>query len=207
MAEVHHKTVFDAGLQHLGQVYAKALLGATEKAGNSEPVIEELDSLVREVLDVLPNLEATLSSPKVPPDAKLRILDRAFGGKASRELLNLLKILCHRNRFRCIRAIQHAARQQLNELRGRVQVLARSAEPLQPDAIELVRQRLQVSLGKDIDLQVDVDPELIGGLVLKVGDTVYDGSIVNRLANLREGLLAKAGQQIRGQLSRFASAD
>ncbi|MBP87920.1 MAG: ATP synthase F1 subunit delta [Planctomycetaceae bacterium] len=207
MAEAEQKTVFDTGRQYLGGVYAKALLGATEKAGNTDNVLAELDSVVDDVLPALRNLEATLSSPRVPLEAKTGMLDRAFAGKMDSRLLNLLKVLCRNGRFDCIHAIRRAAHEQYNELRGRVEVLARSAEPLEGNTIELVRSQLQASLGRDVVLKVSVDPELIGGIVLKIGDTVYDGSVVNRLASLRENLLQKTGQQIRDQVDRFALAD
>jgi F-type H+-transporting ATPase subunit delta len=204
MAESDQKTVFDTGLQHLGGVYAKALLGATEKAGNTDTVLSELDSFVDDVLAGVPNLQATLSSPKVPLEAKTGMIDRAFAGKMSGPLLNLLKVLCRRGRFGCIRAIRQAAREQYNELRGRVEVSVRSAQKLDGDALSLVKNQLQASLGKEVELKVSVDPDLIGGLVLKIGDTVYDGSVVNRLSTLRNSLRTRTSQQIRDQQDRFA---
>ena len=127
------------------------------------------------------------------------MLDRAFSGKMSPQLLNLLKVLCRNGRFECIHAIRRAAHEQFNELRGRVEVLAQSAQPLEDEAVELVRSKLQTSIGREIDLQVTVDPDLIGGIKLTIGDTVYDGSVVNRLASLRETLLQKTGQHMRDE--------
>jgi len=207
MAESDHKTVFDTGLQHLGGVYAKALLGATENAGNTETVVSELDSVVDDVLPAIPHLEATLASPRVPLEAKTSLLDRAFGGKMSSQLLNLLKVLCRRGRFACVYAIRQAVRQQYNTLRGRVEVVVKSAHVMEDDAIAAVRTQLEASLGCEVDLQLSIDPELIGGLVLKIGDTVYDGSVVNRLSMLRTSLRAKTSQQMRDELDRFALAE
>ena len=207
MAESDHKTVFDTGRQYLGGVYAKALLGATEKAGNTEAVLAELDSVSGDVLAKIPNLKATLSSPRVPLEAKIGILDRAFSGRMSRELLNLLKVLCRRGRFDCLSAIRQAARRQYNQLRGRVEVTVRSAHPLDADTLELVSNQLRASLGKEVEVQVSVDADLIGGLVLKIGDTVYDGSVVNRLSTLQTSLLTRTSQRIRDELDRFALAD
>lgn len=201
------KTVFDTGVQYLGGVYAKALLGATEKAGNTETVLEELDSVIDNVLVGVANLEETLTSPRVPWESKASMLDSAFSGKMSSQLLNLLKVLCRNGRFECIHAIRRAAQEQFNDLRGRVEVLAESAQPLESETIELVRSKLQASIGREIDLHVTVDAELIGGIKLTIGDTVYDGSVVNRLASLRETLLQKTGQQVRDEVDRFALAD
>ena len=56
-------------------------------------------------------------------------------------------------------------------------------------------------------MQIDVDHELIGGVKLRIGDTVYDASVANRLVRLKDELLSKTGQQLRDNLDRFALAD
>ena len=207
MSQPRQETVFDTTQQHLGAVYARALLGATENAGNTDAVLEELESLVDEVLSRVPQLEGTLTSPRVPTEAKHSILDRAFEGRLSRDLLIFLKVVARRGRFDCLRAIAHAFREQFNELRGRVKVQVRSASELDQGARDLVTDRLRGALGREVDLQLDVDPELIAGLVVRVGDTVYDGSVANRLLALREDIFARATEKIRGQLDRFAVAE
>ena len=207
MTEASKKAVLDTGQQYLGAVYAKALLGAAEKVGNAEAVVDELNSFIDGVLDKVPNLGETLSSPRIAVELKTAMLDKALSGKASVELLNFLKVVARHGRFNCVEAIRQAAREQLNELRDRVEVNLVTAEPLNSDSIELIVNRLKVVLGKDVDLHVDVDPELIGGVVLRVGDTVYDASVANRLVRLKDELLSKTGQQLRDNLDRFALAD
>lgn len=207
MTEARDKAIFDTGQQYLGGVYAKALLGATEKVGNSEAALDELNSFVDEVLAKVPNLEATLSSPRIAAETKAAMIDKALGGKVSIELLNFLKVVARHGRFDCIEAIRQAVRQQLNELRGRVEVYLVAAQPLAQESLDLIVNRLKTLLGKDIDLRVDVDDELIGGVTLRIGDTVYDASVANRLVRLKNELLSKTGQQLRDNLDRFALAD
>src|SRR5262245_30940744 len=117
MAEVQQLTVLDTGLQKLGTVYAKALIGSTEKAGNTDQVLGQLRSVIRDVLDRLPQFEATLASPRVPFETKEKLLDRAFQGKIASQLLTFLKVLGRRNRFNALRAVEVAARKTVNELR------------------------------------------------------------------------------------------
>jgi F-type H+-transporting ATPase subunit delta len=207
MVEELHKTVFDTGRQHLGTIYAKALLGASERAGNTESVVEQLESLVSDVLTPLPQLEAVLVSPRIPWEVKEQMLERAFGGRVAKELLNFLKVVTRRGRFDCLRAIASSARMQFNELRGRVQVQVRSAEPLDQSMLDAVTGRLTSALGRQVELQLSVDPDLIGGLVVRVGDTVYDGSVANRLRRLGQQLIHRSSQRIREDLPRFASAN
>ncbi len=207
MTEVRDKAVFDTGQQYLGAVYAKALLGAAEKVGNADAVLDELNSFIDDVLAKVPNFDATLTSPRIAVEAKTAMLDKALGGKVSVELLNFLKVVARHGRFDCIRAIRQAARQQLNELRGRVEVFLSVAQLPSQQSLELIGSRLKALLGKEIDLQVDVDDELIGGVKLRIGDTVYDASVANRLVRLKDELLSKTGQQLRDNLDRFALAD
>src|SRR5687768_10602799 len=108
MEEVRQPTVLDTGLQHLGTVYAKALLAASEKAGNTDQVLGELDAVIREVLDRTPRMEAVLASPRVPLENKERMLDRAFRGKVTPQLLSFLKVIVNRGRFQSLRAVQAA---------------------------------------------------------------------------------------------------
>ena len=203
MAEAQSNAV-DTGQQHLGTVYAKALLGATEQAGTSEQVLEELDSFVSEVLDQLPKFENALISPRVPNDAKASMLDNAFQGKMNAHLLNFLKVISNHGRMNCIRAIRKAVRGQFNELRGRVEVTLRTAAPLDVDLERAATARLQQVLGGEVDLATEVDESLIGGAVIRVGDTVFDASVVNRLKRMRKAALDATTQTIRHELDRFA---
>jgi F-type H+-transporting ATPase subunit delta len=207
MDEIRHETVFDLNQQHLGAVYAKALLGATEKAGQSEAVMEELDSLVTDVLSALPQLDSILSSPRIGYEQKEQILQRAFGDRMRPQLLVFLKVLARRGRFDCLRAIQQATRTLFNEMRGRAEVEVRSAAPLDQQTIAEVTARLRAALHRDVDLRLKVDPDLVGGLAIRVGDTVYDGSVANQLLRMRDDVVAKTSQKIQIELERFAKAD
>ncbi len=206
MAEATPQTVFDTGQQYLGSVYAKALIGAGETAGNTESVLGELDSVV-EVLAQLPALQQTLESPRVPLEVKQRLLDSSFGGKVSAQSLRFLKVAARRGRLDCLPAIARAARQQFNQMRGRVEVHVQSADELDEQAIETVKSMLQERLGREVELQLSVDSELIAGLVVRVGDTVYDGSLANRLLKLRGEMVGRAGRRIGSELDRFALKD
>ncbi len=207
MAEARQSTILDTGLQYLGTVYAKALIGAAEKAGTTDAVLEQLDSLVTDVLDVLPQFEATLNSPRVPFDSKERLLDQAFRHQMAPQLFNFVKVLARRGRFNCVRAVRRAARKIYNELRGRLEVHLTTAEPIDRATHELVLAKLKGSLGSEIDLKTSVNPDVLGGLVIRVGDTVYDGSLANQLARLRNELVATTTQHMRADADRFAVAN
>ncbi len=207
MAEAIHPTVLDATHQQLGKVYAEALLGAAEKAGNVETVREELKSLIDDVLQRLPNFDAVLQSPRVAHEEKVRLLDSAFRGRMSQELLNFLKVVSRHGRLQLLRSMQRAFEKLYNERAGRVEVQVRTAEPLTVDLHAKIADRLRQSLGRDPVLHVEVDPELIGGVVIRIGDTVYDGSVARQLVRLREETAARIAREIRQAGDRFALAD
>lgn len=202
---VRQPTVFESGHEHVGAVYAKALLGAAAKADQAAAVVDELDSFVTDALDRLPALEATLASPRVAAEAKLALLDKSLAGRMSATLLTFLKVVCRHGRFDCLRAIRRAARQQLNEVEGTVDVRVRTPKALGGELRELVARRLEALLGKRVNLFVRVDESLIGGIVVRVGDVVYDASVANQLNRLRESAVDLVVRAVRESLDRFAS--
>jgi len=203
MAKSRHDTL-DAGRQHLGSVYAKALLGAAEKARQTDLVVEELEALVSDVLDKLPTLEEALRTPRLTHEERLPILDKAFGGRMSATTLTFLKVVSKHGRLDCLRAIARAARKQLDTARGRVEVLVESAAPLSNPLRERIKGRLSQLLGREVVLKTAVNADLLGGLLVRVGDTVYDASLSARLKRMEEVTLDHTKQQLRQSLSRFA---
>ena len=190
--------------QRLGAIYARALLGTTEPQQQSEAVVEELEALVDEVLQPHPELEATLASPRISPAEKATLLDRILGGRVSDQLLTFLKVVGQHGRLDCIRQIRRAAHDELNRLRDRVPVQVTTAEPLNQELRQRIVDQLQHKLGRQVDLQCHVDAEILGGLVVRVGDTVFDASVANRLARLKEETINKTSLTFRESIDRFA---
>ena len=134
------------------------------------------------------------------------MLDSGFQGKMSPTALNFLKVVAQHGRMDSIRGIARAARVQLNEQQGRVEVLVKTAEPLDDETAQSVKAALSSALKKDVVLSMSTDGELIAGIVIQVGDTVYDGSVANQLHQLRRGVVNKTAEQIRESLDRFMVA-
>jgi F-type H+-transporting ATPase subunit delta len=207
MADNENANAFNAGQQYLAKIYAKAFLGVTEKAGITESAIEELDSFLHDVLDKLPNFEALLCSPRVTHEEKERILDRSFAGKMSVPVLNFLKVVSRHGRLDCLRSIVRSVHQLLDHLRGRIEVLITTAVPMPADVMLSVQTKLAAALGKSVSLAPRIDPAILGGFIVRVGDTVYDGSVSNRLNRMREETLAQSVAQLRGRMERLVSAN
>ena len=193
----------DVGVEHVANVYAKALLDTTEKAGETATVIEEFDAVLADVLDRFPKLEAVLASILVSPEEKSAILDRVLGGRVSAILVNFLKVVARHGRLDCLRAIHCQTRALYDTLRNRVPVRLTTATPLSPAAAEHIAESLRAKLGGEPIFQQETDPDLIGGAVLRIGDVVYDGSVANQLQNLRQQMIQRTGHEIQSRRDRF----
>jgi len=194
----------DAGRQHLGTVYAKALLGAAEKAVQADQVVDELESLIHDVLDKHAKLGAILMSLRLTHEERLPIIEKAFGGKLSPTLMTFLKVVSKHGRLDSLRAIARAARKQLNAIRGRVEVLVETAHPLSNPLRDRITSRLSELLGKQVILTSRINDELLGGLVVRVGDTVYDASLAASLKRMEQVTLEHTKEAIRKSIERFA---
>ena len=199
------ETAADIGVEHIADVYAKALLGAAEKTGQSAAVVEELESLVADVLDRLPKLDAVLSSVLVGVDDKVAMLDRALGGQASPLLLIFLKVVARHGRLDCLRTIRRQARKLFDKLHGRIRVQLTTATPLDGPLTKKLVDALRLSLGGEPVVTQRVDPALIGGAVVRIGDTVHDGSIANQLKSVRQQMMDRSAHEIQSRRDRFRS--
>ena len=181
----------DVGVEHIGDVYAKGLLGAAEKDGQTATVVEEFDALIDGVLNRFPKLEAVLVSALVSPEEKSGMIDRLLKGKVSPLLVSFLKVVARHGRLDCLRAIHRETHVQYDKLRNRVPVLLTTAAPLSPAMVARIVDSLRHKLG---------------GAVLRVGDTVYDGSIANQLENLRQQMMDRSAHEIQSRRDRFRNS-
>jgi len=187
----------DAAPDRLSRVYAEALLAAA--GGRAEEVGEELAGFVAGVLDSGAKVEAYLASPAVGRRAKTETLARATAGHVSDPVRGLLGVLDRNGRLGLVRRVAAAYRDLLDQRAGRVRVRVTSAVPLTPDQQARLAETLSARLGKTPVLATAVDPGLLGGLVVRVGDRVFDTSVRTRLETLRTKLLDQGTSYVRNQ--------
>jgi F-type H+-transporting ATPase subunit delta len=199
------QTVFDDAAQHVARVYGEALLNSAQKAGQTDEIVENLDALVNEVFPRDRYLEAFLTSRAVGRERKAQALRAAFQGRASDLFLNFLLILNDHDRLDALRAIAATVRQLHEERAGLVRVQVRSAVPLADDQRDKLREELRAKFGRDPVLDARVDPDLLGGLTVQVGDVLYDASIRTRLEQIRNHLIESSSHAIQSQRDRFRS--
>jgi F-type H+-transporting ATPase subunit delta len=189
--QVHHDTVFDDATRHVARIYAEALLAAADKQHQTQEVLEQLESLVHDVLNRDSAFALFLASAVVGRDRKRAALAHAFEGRINGTLYNFLLVLNDHERLGVIREIAVTLRDLYERRAGRVHVEVQTATPLPDDQRERLLQELQEKFGREPVLHVRVDPELLGGLWVRVDDWVYDGSVRGRLERIRKQLMEK----------------
>ena len=198
------KPKIDVSAQGIAEAYAKALLEATEAAGKSEAVLAELDSWIDDVLEKQPKLDRLFASPVVDAEEKFALIDRALK-KAEPLFVNFMKVLAQHERLEIVRTIRAKAHHLLDKLRGRTEANVVSAAPLDPKQSAAIKARLQATYGGEVVLRETVDPSLIGGVIVRVGDRVVDGSLANSLARLKEQLINRSVHEIQRRRDSFSS--
>jgi F-type H+-transporting ATPase subunit delta len=177
-------TVFDSEEEHVGEVYAKALLGVARKASNTDELLSQFQTVVDEIFGKHPKLEAALNSPKLNLEQKEALLEKILGSHVDPTLMKFLKILCRRQRLNFVRGIQRSITEFRDEELGRVRVIVTSALELSENEIDGIRNQLKSKLNREVSVVMKIDPAIIGGLVLRIGDTVFDGSVTGKFDQL-----------------------
>jgi F-type H+-transporting ATPase subunit delta len=189
--QIHHATVFDDATRHVARIYAEALLGAADKRQQMQEVLEQLEELVREVLARDSAFSLFLASAVVSREHKREALRRAFQGKVNDVLYHFLLVLNDHYRLGIIRETAVLMRDIFERRAGRMHVEVKSAIALDDEQREHLRRELRDKFHREPILSVRVDPELLGGLVVRVDDWVFDDSVRARLERIRNQLIEK----------------
>lgn len=192
-------TVFDGESFEVVLNYAQALVNVAEAQGQTSEVLDELDEFVADVLEANPQFAELLSTPSVAAHDKDRILAGTFGGRASETLVRFLRVLNKHGRLGLVAPIARQARALWDRSQNRIPVTVRSAVPLGEEQRSSLYERLGRMIAATPVVDYRVDPSLIGGLVVQVGDEVYDASVRSRLQSLRKQLVEGRVRDLQGR--------
>jgi len=174
----------------LGRRYAKALFELTQ-GGPDSAAIATLLSELGEALEQKGPLADVVFNPRYPFQAKEAVLTQfAQRVKAGPTAVTFLGLLLKKNRFDIVPAIAAAYQELLDEAAGRQRVAVTTAKPLDAKEEAALKQRLEATTRRTVVLDLSVDPELIGGIVVRTGSLAYDGSVKGQLERLRQRLLS-----------------
>lgn len=201
-------TVFDdPRSKGVAQVYATAFLDTIAQSSAPAEGLAELRDFVKEALETNPEFSEILCSAMIGREDKIALIKRVFTGHLSETLVDFLLVLAEHDRLELLRQIADLAETLWEVRQGRQHVEIRSAQELSADTLEKIRQELAANLKIDPILVPRVDPDLIGGLVIRVGDTVYDGSLRTQLKALETRLRERSLNEIQSGRDRFSHSE
>ena len=184
--------------------YAEALVDSAEKEGGAGPALDEISEIERDIFKAFPRFAEILGSGRVPTSEKDRILIEIFEGRASSLVLRFLRVLNRHGRLDLLQIVLREAQSIWDRRSRRIPVKVRSAVPLNEGQLQSLRDRLAHLVAGTPILHVATDPSLLGGLVVQVGDTLYDASVKSRLAQLRHRLIEGKTHEIQSRRDQFS---
>ena len=183
------------GEENVARVYARALFEAAREARAVAPVGRDLGDFVA-ALAASASLRDVLTDPQIDTSAKQRILvEITRGGHLL--VANTLQLLLDRGRFGLVAELREAYEALAATEADLIRVEVTSAMELTAAAREKISARVAEAAGRRVELAARVDPDIIGGLVLRVGDVIVDGSVQARIRQLRRRL---ATAEVRGDV-------
>lgn len=168
--------------------YAETLFALAEKDAGVEAFGEGIRA-VADLIDQNPRFRLFLETPRIDDAEKKAVVRKALGGELPRLLVNFVLVTIDKRRQRLLRDIAREYHALVDEHLGRAHVAVTVARPMDEDTKALVSRRLSEMLGKQVIPHVEVKPEILGGIVVRSGDTIYDGSVRRRLNDMRRQLL------------------
>ena len=169
--------------------YARALLDvAVKETADLEQIENELSQFV-DLLKQYPPLAKVLLNPAVPvPRKRAAVSELLAQAKLSPILSKLLALLADRDRLVLLPDLLDAYRDRLLDYRHVVRAEVTTADPIDARRVEAIQGSLAKVTGRTVTMATKVDPAIIGGLVARIGSTVYDGSVTRQLERMRERL-------------------
>lgn len=164
--------------------YAKALLQEALSKGNLEEVHQDMKKVASEVRKNR-DLRILLSSPVIRTANKISVLDKIWGESMNPTTMGSIHQICQKGREMYLRNIANRFIERYKKEKGILTAEVRTANPLDEGTRNAVLEKVRKEEGQEVDLIEHVEPDLIGGILLKVGDRQYDGTILKRLRKFR----------------------
>lgn len=196
----------DIDADRVAKVYAQAIVEAADRKKCRREVLGELAALVREVLPKVAKAREVFASPKVAVEEKSALIDRITRGRMQVTTAHALHVLARHGRLGILAEIVAAAERLADELDGRQPATFTTAVPVDPAEQARIVTEVEKALAATLSPTFVVDPEILGGLVVRIQDTVYDQSIATSLNRLGHSLKQRSIHEIQYRRDRLGSA-
>ncbi len=170
--------------------YAEAAFEVAQRDGTVEAWRSELDAAGEIAAD--DQVGRMLGNPAVALETRTEMAESIFGKTVSKPVLNLIGLMLRRGRIEQLPRVAAEYRRLDNARQGITLATATSAAPLSPDEVQALTARMEQLTGGRVELDLRTDPSLLGGLVVRIGDRLIDGSVRGRLERLRNQLVSGA---------------
>ncbi|HEV7844382.1 MAG TPA: ATP synthase F1 subunit delta [Pyrinomonadaceae bacterium] len=178
-------------MQMVARRYATALADVVTARGEAQEVQKELAAWA-EMMQSNGQLLEVFRNPTIPYEQKRKVLDTLIERSHVRPTTsNFLQVLLQNHRLAELREVNKRFAQILDERSGVVSAEVTTARPVAQSSQDALRTKLTAMTGKSVRLSFTTDEELIGGIVTRIGSTIYDGSVRNQLQQVRERLAGK----------------
>jgi F-type H+-transporting ATPase subunit delta len=187
------------------RVYARSLFDLANRQGGQseiESTVAELDDLL-EVARADPKFGEFLSSPSISASDRARTLEKILKGRVSDLTFKFLMVLNEKGRIGKLASIAAAFDQESQEKFGRVEVDVYTVEPVGPDVLRTMKDRLTQVMGKEVVLHPYTDTSMIGGVKFQIGDQLIDASLATHLRKLKDQLDNEGSANLRANISRI----
>ncbi|MCM1126420.1 MAG: ATP synthase F1 subunit delta [Lachnospiraceae bacterium] len=169
--------------------YGEALFELASESGREEEFLGEVETL-REVLDENPDFGRLMNHPKILKEEKLKVLEEVFSGRISRELLGFLHLVVTKDRYGEIDAILDFFIDKVKQHKGiGIAYVATAVSLNEAQRKEIENKLLSTTPFHKMEMHYQVEEDLIGGMVIRIGDRVVDSSVKNKLFELQRELL------------------
>lgn len=192
----------------VAEVYARSLLELADEAGGEMP--EEVGAELGQIVELMreqPELRRILQDPAVPSRSRAGSIDRLFKGQVTDLTHRFLRVLNDKGRLGQLNAIEQAVAAKLKARRGEFDIEVYSAQPLTDEQADRVAERVGALMGGKALLNQHIEPSMIGGLKLRIGDQLIDGSIAIRLRQIRRQLQERTRDAVRSDAGRMMEGD
>jgi F-type H+-transporting ATPase subunit delta len=191
--------------ESVGHVYAQAVVNLAIQQNVLAEVTQDVQSL-RELFQTNQPFAQFLNAVTIADDQKIASLKKMFEGRLHPLTLQTLNSMARRERLIFMPGFLMAFDAILEKLAGRIDVQLVSAQPMDAAAIERIRAAVARSLSQEPVLKVSVDPKLVGGIRLRVGDTLFDGSVETQLENLERQMRQHGAARLHERFASVVSA-
>ena len=169
--------------------YAGALFEIVEARGTVDKVEAELETVSTAVANV-DDLRKVLNHPQISKEDKKALLEKIFKDEVSAEVLNLLKVIVDHGREPILPDLKNEFTAIADEARGIVEMTVTTASPLAEEDETKLADAFSSHLGKKLRIRTKVDPSVIGGVLVKIGNRLYDGTLAGKLDRFSKELKA-----------------